>query len=86
MQRHTNQWNINMIFMDYMCYYVGKIVLSGRQVMNHHANPGEWHMQKIHRRDSHSHTTSYVGTRRPEKTKKCVLEHICVFQKQGVQH
>jgi hypothetical protein len=28
--------------------------------------------------DSHSHTMSYVGTRWPEKTKKCVFRHIFV--------
>jgi hypothetical protein len=64
----------------------GEDGLSGQQGTNHHVNPGEWHKHKKHGRDSHSHTKSYLGTRRPEKTKKCVLGHICVFKKKGVQH
>ncbi len=24
-QRHTNPWNINMIFMDWLCYSVGRM-------------------------------------------------------------
>ncbi len=59
----------------------GEDGLSGQQGMNHHVNPGEWHKHIKHGLDSHFHTMSYVGTHRPEKTKKCVLGHICVFWK-----
>ncbi len=48
-RRHANPWNIDMIFMDVLCYDVVRMDRpSGQRSMNRHAKPVERQKDKKH--------------------------------------